>query len=139
MKSLFATLALAAACATASAATLEIEIEGIAAREGQILIAVYDQAEGWLKKPVRGLRHVISAQGDGGPLRLRLDDLPEGEYAISVLHDANSNGRMDKNLVGMPTESYGFSNNAAGSFGPPKFDQAVLTPALGQVLKIRMN
>lgn len=121
MKSLFATLALAAACATASAATLEIEIEGIAAREGQILIAVYDQAEGWLKKPVRGLRQAVPAEG---PLRLRLENLPEGEYAISVLHDANGNGRMDKNLVGMPTEAYGFSNDAAGSFGPPKFEEA---------------
>ena len=57
-------------------------------------------------------------------LSVQFDNLPEGEYAVSVFHDLNSNGKLDSNAVGMPTEPYGFSNNAAGNFGPPSFDAA---------------
>ncbi|UUZ49269.1 DUF2141 domain-containing protein [Massilia sp. B-10] len=51
-------------------------------------------------------------------------DLPEGEYAFAVYHDANANGQMDKNLLGIPTEDYAFNNNAVGKMGPPKFEAA---------------
>ena len=42
-------------------------------------------------------------------------------YAISIYHDENSNGTMDKNAMGIPKEAYGFSNNARGLFGPPAY------------------
>ena len=33
------------------------------------------------------------------------------------------NGTMETNLVGKPTEGYGFSNNVTGKFGPPPFEK----------------
>lgn len=39
-------------------------------------------------------------------------DLPKGKYAVSVYHDANRNGMLDKNIFGIPKERYGFSNKA---------------------------
>ena len=123
--------------AAGHAAVLEIEIEGLPSREGLVYVSLFDSAEGWMKKGVRGLRLAVPAEG---PVRLRVDDLPEGRYAFSVLHDANGNGRMDKNVVGMPTEAYGFSNNAAGQFGPPKFEDAVFqVEASGAVQRIKLN
>lgn len=51
--------------------------------------------------------------------------VPEGEYALAVLHDENSNGELDTNIFGVPTEGYGVSNNAeAGTFGPPSYEDA---------------
>ena len=49
-------------------------------------------------------------------------DLPYGRYAISLYHDKNSNGKLDKNVMGIPREAYAFSNNARGSFGKPDWD-----------------
>ena len=40
------------------------------------------------------------------------------------IYDENANGVLDKNSLGVPTEGYGFSNDAVGSGGPPKFGQA---------------
>ena len=68
-----------------------------------------------------------------------LKDLPDGPLALSVFQDANANGRLDMNAIGIPTEPYGFSNNAAGNFGPPKFEQAVVTPVAGTPVKVRLN
>jgi len=50
--------------------------------------------------------------------------LPPGIYAVSVIHDANDNKKLDTNFLGVPREGYGFSNNAKGTFGPPPFKRA---------------
>lgn len=51
--------------------------------------------------------------------------LPHGEYAIKVFHDENTNNELDTRMFGIPVERYGFSNNARGAFGPPKYEDAV--------------
>jgi uncharacterized protein (DUF2141 family) len=62
-------------------------------------------------------------------------DLPYGRYAIKIYHDENANGKLDTNFVGYPKESFGFSNDAMGRFGPPSFDEASFEIA-GPTLRI---
>jgi len=50
-------------------------------------------------------------------------NLNPGKYAVRYYHDENMNGKMETNLVGKPTEGYGFSNNVTGKFGPPPFEK----------------
>ncbi len=119
---LTAALAAAAAlcmAAPAPAATLTLQIEHVNA-PGELMVAVYDQAGQWLKQPARSLRQPATA----GTMTLQLADLPEGDYAVSLFVDRNANGQLDRNALGMPIEPYAFSNDAAGSFGPPSFEQA---------------
>ncbi|MFM8401595.1 MAG: DUF2141 domain-containing protein, partial [Pirellula sp.] len=47
---------------------------------------------------------------------------PQVRWAVSAHHDKNSNDKLDKSPLGIPTEPYGFSNNPKRGFGPPKFD-----------------
>lgn len=54
---------------------------------------------------------------------LRIDGLAPGTYALGVIHDANSNSKLDTTL-GIPREGFGFSRDAPVSFGPPKFSAA---------------
>jgi len=51
------------------------------------------------------------------------NNLTPGKYAVRYYHDENMNGNMETNLVGKPTEGYGFSNNIIGKFGPPPFEK----------------
>jgi uncharacterized protein (DUF2141 family) len=53
-----------------------------------------------------------------------IQDVPAGDYGIALYHDANGNGKMDRNAMGLPAEDYAFSNNALGNMGPPSFEQA---------------
>lgn len=108
------------ASASASSAELTVEVKGINNNMGKIYIAVYDKAEGWMKKPV----HSASAAANVAGVAISLKDVAVGEYAISLYHDENDNGKMDTNIVGMPIEPYAFSNDAAGQFGPASFEQA---------------
>jgi uncharacterized protein (DUF2141 family) len=55
-----------------------------------------------------------------------------GDYAVSVFHDENANGTLDRNFIGMPKEGVGASNDAAGKLGPPKFEDARFSYKGGQ-------
>jgi uncharacterized protein (DUF2141 family) len=52
-----------------------------------------------------------------------LKNLNPGKYAIRYFHDENLNSLMEMNMLGKPTEGYGFSNNVTGKFGPPPFEK----------------
>ncbi|MDR7334080.1 DUF2141 domain-containing protein [Roseateles asaccharophilus] len=142
MKQVLATALLAATSLASQAADITLEIEGLDASRLQganLLVAVFTDPATWLRQPQAAHRFPLNADAASGKLSVVIKDLPAGPLALSLFQDVNANGRVDMNAMGMPTEPYGFSNNAAGSFGPPKFEQAVLTPAAGQVLKVRMN
>jgi uncharacterized protein (DUF2141 family) len=54
-----------------------------------------------------------------------VEHLNSGKYAFKYFHDENKNKKLDTNLIGIPKEGYGFSNNAKGKFGPPSFSQTI--------------
>lgn len=123
------------------AADLTLEVEGLDTSRlagASLMVAVYTEPASWLRQPQSGHRFALEA-ATNGRLSVVLKDLPAGPLALSLFQDANANGRLDRNPLGMPIEPYGFSNDAAGNFGPPKFEQAVLTPVAGQPLKVRLN
>jgi uncharacterized protein (DUF2141 family) len=64
-------------------------------------------------------------------------EIPNGAYAISLFIDVNGNQEFDTNFLGLPKEQYGFSNNAMGTFGPPKFEPASFI--LDGYKKIKIN
>ena len=137
MKSIHtATLAFALlAGSTAQAADLNIRVDDVPSAQGTIMVAVYDAA-GFLKRPVKA----ASALAAAGPVELVIKDLPPGDYGIALFHDANGNGKMDRNLIGIPTEDHAFSNNARGHMGPPTFEQVRFTlPAEGASTTISMR
>lgn len=70
---------------------------------------------------------------------LDFSGLPSGDYALSVVHDENGNGRLDT-LLKMPREGFGFSRNPPIRFGPPTFAQARFAVASGDVREaVRMR
>lgn len=52
----------------------------------------------------------------------RFDNLPQGTYALTALHDENGNGKLDT-FLGIPREGFAFSNNPRVGFGPPKYER----------------
>jgi uncharacterized protein (DUF2141 family) len=138
-------MVLAALVATANAEAAEptpvtVTVTNIANPGGTLLLGAYASADGWLgPDPVaRAYADVPAALADGS-LRLELR-LPPGRYALSVFHDRNGNRRLDTNLLGIPKEQSGASNDAPARFGPPAFSDAVVTVGGAPLaLAIRLN
>ena len=122
----FATLALAiAAAAPSHAADLTINVTNLRSQNGMLMLALFNSADSFLKEDKQFGAQMMSATQRPGVFVFK--NLPAGRYAISVFHDENRNGKMDSNLLGIPVERYGFSNNAMGKMGPPDFEAAAVT------------
>ncbi len=109
------------------AAELTVRVSGIRSAAGGIRLALFDDAENYLKT---GRAQVVAAAQ--GTIVARFKDLPAGSYALAVHHDENANGKMEKTLFGFPTEGFGFSNDAKALFGPPSFSQSAFALGDGQ-------
>jgi uncharacterized protein (DUF2141 family) len=101
---------------------LSIHISGISKIKGSLFIAVFRATDDF---PVFGKQFKgIIKEVEGKSQNYNFDDLPEGEYALAIYQDENRNKILDKNLLGIPTEIYGFSNNARSTFSAPSFQEA---------------
>jgi uncharacterized protein (DUF2141 family) len=126
----------AAGASLAQAADLTIRVDNVQNNDGQVMVALYDGAGNFLKRPSRQ----AAVEAIAGSTTVVFKDLASGDYAFAVFHDANGNGRMDKNAMGIPTESYAFSNDAQGVMGPPAFDAARLAvPASGAAVTVNLR
>jgi uncharacterized protein (DUF2141 family) len=120
-------LASAIATCTAQAATLTVAVSNIKTEVGTLNIAIYNQPDDWLSdKVLTGATLVVEDEIKEGVITTTFD-LEPGDYAISVHHDDNDNGKMDTNFIGIPKEPTGLSNGAVPKFGPPKYKDAVFT------------
>jgi uncharacterized protein (DUF2141 family) len=54
--------------------------------------------------------------------RLSINNIEYGAYAISVYHDENNNGKLDKKWKLIPSEGFGTSNNARKEKEEPSYE-----------------
>ncbi len=115
-------------------ATLTVDVSGVKERKGKLQAALFNTAEGFPdSKPFRAEVLNITEQNK---LQVVFKDVPPGSYAVAVYHDKNGNGKLDKNLLGIPVEDYGFSNDTRGTrLSAPSFEdtQMQLTGQPAQV------
>jgi len=88
-----------------------------------VLCAIFSSASDFPKRTNKAVAHARSDIAHGHAV-CEFSGIPSGTYAVSVVHDENSNGKMDTNFMGIPREGVGSSNHAKGHFGPPKFEAA---------------
>lgn len=107
--------------ATSQANELDINLTNIERPVGQLMLAIYDSEAAYKDKsaPIKW----ATVDANVGTVSLKMDNLQAGKYALMLIHDINSNGKMDFNAKGMPQDGYGFSNNV-GIYGIPSFEEA---------------
>ncbi len=93
--------------------SLTIEISGIKDNKGVIMLQLLNASQ----EVVTQEKGVI----ENGKSIMTFKNLAPGKYAVRYFQDENLNGELDKNKLGIPTEGYGFSNDAYGMFGPKPF------------------
>lgn len=138
MRDLIAFALLLFTCATSAQSVLDVEVVlSDPDAEGTLRLALcpteiaFDTDKG---------STLHTARAGGSTVRLRVAGSAPGTYAIKVFHDVNDNGKLDTNWLGIPTEPYGFSNDAMGMFGPPSFEQASFKVGAGTTtVRIRMK
>jgi uncharacterized protein (DUF2141 family) len=117
-------MALAASTLGALAADLTVTVEGVTVEGGPVLVALFDNPNGFPAGQAKAEQSAAPAQAT---LVFTFKNLPPGNYALSAFQDRNKNQRLDVSMMGMPTEPYGFSRDARSHAGPPRFKDAMLS------------
>ncbi len=105
---------------------LLITVEGLKNQKGQIGILLFNKKEGFPSNKEMALKEILLPI-EGNTLQYSFKNLPFGDYAVTVMHDENKNKKLDTNLLGIPKEGNGVSNNVVNKLGPPKFKKALFT------------
>ena len=98
--------------------SLEIKINNLESNKGPIYIRILDENE---NPVIVGTSTVINYSSE-----ISFDSISPGKYAIQFFHDENENQKMDFNLIGIPKEKFGSSNNVKPVLGPPKFEKMLI-------------
>lgn len=107
----------------ASATDLRVTVTEGPNTPSVLYIALHDSAASYAAtQPVASQ----TAPMRNGAAQVVFPGLPPGRYALRAFADENGNAKLDTNMLGIPTERYGFSNDAKGTMGPPDFEAAAL-------------
>jgi uncharacterized protein (DUF2141 family) len=90
--------------------------------EGRVQCYLYASPTGWLKSEP-ATQKIAQAAISNQMAIIVFRDIPYGKYALSMLHDFNRNDDMDYNMIGMPTEGWGFSNKRPPVLIKPSFQE----------------
>jgi uncharacterized protein (DUF2141 family) len=103
---LLATAAQAQDCVT-------VEVQNVRPNQGHLMLAAYGDAESFGKKPLQALRLAAS----DATMSIKWCGLTGSTVALMLFQDLDSDGKMGRNAMGMPTEPWGGSGTP-GMFGP---------------------
>ena len=98
---------------------LEIQLTGVLGREGNVVLAVYDNQDAFDREGVPLAWVSVPAQSKS----FVFTDFPSGNIAVAAFHDTNRNGEYD--MQGdTPLEGWGHSGNIS-SWTEPSYEAAV--------------
>ncbi len=116
--------------------TLELTIQNIQKESGTIKIALYNSPDDFPKETKTYKAGEIKAQKP--QVKYTFKNIPDGDYAIAVFHDVNSDEELNFKMFFIPNEPYGFSNDFVPRFSKPKFDDARFTVKGDTAVKIKL-
>jgi uncharacterized protein (DUF2141 family) len=99
--------------------TVTVTVTGLKSSKGNLMLEMVDAKDKVVVQKVATIENKKST--------IVLSDVKNGTYAIRFYHDENNNQKMDTGTFGIPTEGYGFSNNARGFMGPPDLEDMLFT------------
>jgi len=102
------------------AGTLVVSVDGFRNEQGTAIVSVFAGPAGFPDQVNAAVRNAYMTITEGRTVAT-FTDLPYGEYAVSVLHDEDGDGRMATGLFGTPREGFGFSGAPDLHFGQPDF------------------
>ena len=119
-------------------AFLRIKVKPVTIIKGKIHAGLFRDANTFPKKEFAFAGKEVAVR-QTGEAEIEIGGLAPGRYALAVFHDLNGNGKLDTNLLGVPTEPYGFSNINSAKWGSPNFDEAAFDlPREGLTMEIRL-
>ncbi len=116
--------------APAAAEELVVQVTGAAGSTGKIVVSLWNAPKGFASfDRSKALTSRSAAVASGGAV-VRFEELVPGRYAVAAFHDADGDGKLKTNFIGIPRESVGTSGKAGGM---PSFEKSAIAVPGGPV------
>ena len=117
---------------------LTLRFEGIEKAGGTVRLAMYSSKSEFMVEEKAALYNFKADKK--GIVEATIENLPIGSHAFAVFLDENNNMKLDKNLVGVPTEPYGFSKIPPSKWRLPSWEEVKFNVGLSdQVLVVKLK
>ncbi|MBA6380423.1 DUF2141 domain-containing protein [Colwellia sp. BRX10-1] len=113
--------------AQSSCSGIQVKIPNIKNNTGVVACALFESSVGFPTEFLHSATNIMMMKIRDTQARCNFLDIPPGTYALVVIHDKNMDGKLGTNLLGVPTEAYGFSSGAKASMSAPSFETASFT------------
>jgi len=124
MLSLTIAFPVAAQAQSANQTHLSIDVRLSPDAQGELAYLIFASPSGFPDDRNKAARHgFVPIMQNEHQLTIEAD-LPPGTYAVSVYEDRNGNHKLDRNLMGIPREPVGASNDPPAHMGPPRFSDS---------------
>ncbi len=117
---------------------LHVTVEGLKNRKGLVCLSLFSHQQGFPEQGDRALKTQCVKATSATPVTVTFRNLATGSYAVAAIHDANQDGKLNRNSFGIPIEGFGFSENPVIRTGPPSFQDAAVFVA-GPNTNIQIN
>lgn len=101
------------------AGVLTVQIKEFRNTNGSLHYLLFNSEKGYPDNEKDGFRKGSVKAEDK---KFIIENLPAGEYALTVIHDEDDDGKLDT-FLGIPAEGFAFSNNPKVFFGPPSYEK----------------
>jgi uncharacterized protein (DUF2141 family) len=109
---------------------ITVTVTGFSSTLGKLRMIVFSAAEGFPNLAEKGIWQT-SLKITGKTQEVTLPSFDVGRYAISVLHDADGDGKVNTNFLGIPTEGTGVTRNVRPAMRAPRFDECAMDFTVG--------
>lgn len=98
----------------------QIRVSEIRSGKGQIILNVFKSNEDYQEEKV-SKKLVFEKKIENGSMIINCT-LEPGTYGITLIDDENKSGELNKNMLGIPKEGFGFSDFFMEKMKKPAFD-----------------
>ena len=120
-----------------STSTLSATVGPTRTSNGSLACRLYASGDGFPRTATGTVTQRVKVAN--GSARCVFEKLTPGTYAVMVHHDENDNRKMDKNLLGMPLEGYGASNNRTHALSAPTWDESKVVVEAGKTRSLAIS
>ena len=136
-KLILAVVFLIGSFAYAQNVSLTVNTSGFKNNDGKVKVGLYNSASKFLKETEAYL--LIISDITNLKASVRFENLIPGDYAVSIYHDQDNDGKLKTGIFGIPKEDYACSNNAKGKMAPPKYTDAKFTISEDTTIAVILN
>ncbi|MBK6731415.1 MAG: DUF2141 domain-containing protein [Bacteroidetes bacterium] len=115
---------------------INVTVTNLKNTDGYIFIGLFNKADDF---PIDGKQYRKDyVKVSSKTFTYTFKNIPAGDYAIAVYHDENADHKCNRNMMGIPTERYGFSNNIKPVLSAPSFSKVKFNLVSSVDISIRL-